>query len=36
MNMDLENISFLAYQWKMSFNPDILKQAQEVIFQRKM
>ena len=24
-----------AYQWKMSFNPDISKQAQEVIFSRK-
>ena len=24
-----------AYQWKMSFNPDISKQPQEVIFSRK-
>ena len=24
-----------AHQWKMSFNPDILKQAQEVVFSRK-
>ena len=24
-----------AYQWKMSFNPDITKQAQENIFSRK-
>ena len=24
-----------TYQWKMSFNPDITKQAQEIIFSRK-
>ena len=24
-----------AYQWKMSFNPDVLKQAQEVIFSKR-
>ena len=24
-----------AYQWKMLFNPDITKQAQEIIFSRK-
>ena len=35
MNMDLEKISLWAYQWKMSFNPDISKQAQEVIFSKK-
>ena len=29
------NISIWAYQWKMSFNPDRPKQAQEVIFSRK-
>ena len=34
MNMDLEKISLLAYQWKMSFNPEISKQAQEVIFSK--
>ena len=35
MNMDLEKISLWAYQWKMSFNPDISKQAQEFIFSKK-
>ena len=25
MNMDLEKISLWAYQWKMSFNPEISK-----------
>ena len=34
-NDDLENISNWAHQWKMSFNPDKSKQAQEVIFPRK-
>ena len=29
-------IRSLAYQWKMSFNPDSSKQAQEVIFSRKI
>ena len=28
-------ISEWAYQWKISFSPDISKQAQEVIFSRK-
>ena len=32
---DLCITSNLAYQWKMSFNPDRSKQAQEVIFSRK-
>lgn len=35
MNIDLEMISLWAYQWEMSFNPDISKQAQEIIFSRK-
>ena len=35
MNMNLEKISLWAYQWKMSFNLDISKQAQEVIFSKK-
>ena len=35
MNKDLIKISKWAYQWKMSFNPDITKQAQEVIFSQK-
>ena len=30
--MDLETITAWAYQWKMIFNPDITKQAIEVIF----
>ena len=36
LNNDLRKISNWAYQWKMSFNPDTLNQAQEVIFSRKM
>ena len=35
MNIDLEKISLFTYQWKMSFNPDISKQGQEVIFSMK-
>ena len=35
MNKDLVKISKWAYQWKMSFNPDITKLALEVIFSRK-
>ena len=35
LNDDLVKISNWAYQWKMSFNPDPNKQAQEVIFSRK-
>ena len=31
----LFNIQDWAYQWKMSFNPDRTKQAQEIIFSRK-
>ena len=34
-NCDLEKVSNLAYQWKMQFNPDPNKQANEVIFSRK-
>ena len=36
LNDDLVKISNGAYQWKMSFNPDPNKQAQEVIFSRKI
>ena len=36
MNINLKKISLWAYQWKMSFNSDISKQAQEVIFSRKI
>ena len=35
LNNDLRKISNWAFQWKMSFNPDPNKQAQEVIFSRK-
>ena len=35
LNNDLMKISNWAFQWKMSFNPDPSKQAQEVIFSRK-
>ena len=35
LNDDLEKISNWVYQWKMFFNPDKSKQAQEVIFSRK-
>ena len=36
LNSDLSKISNRAFQWKMSFNPDPNKQAQEVIFSRKI
>ena len=36
LNNDLLKIRSLAYQWKMNFNPDPSKQAQEVIFSRKI
>ena len=32
LNEDLDKINKWAYQWKMSFNPDPSKKAQEVIF----
>ena len=35
LNNDLRKISNWAFQWKMSFNPDPSKQAQEVLFSRK-
>ena len=35
LNSDLLKIQDWAYQWKMSFNPDRTKQAQEIIFSRK-
>ena len=34
LNDDLIKISSWAYQWKMSFNPEVTKQAQEVVFSR--
>ena len=36
LNSDLMKISNWAFQWKMKFNPDLKKQAQEVIFSRKI
>ena len=36
LNNDLRRITMLAYHWKMSFNPDVSKQAQEVIFPKKL
>ena len=35
LNNDLNKVSDWAYTWKMSFNPDPSKQAQEVVFSRK-
>ena len=35
LNTDLEKITKWAHQWKMQFNPDPNKQANEVIFSRK-
>ena len=36
LNKDLQKISEWVYRWKMSFNPDLNKQAQEVNFSRKL
>ena len=36
LNDDLKKINKWAFQWKMSFNPGPSKQAQEVIFSRKI
>ena len=36
LNKDLQKIPEWAHQWKMSFNQDQNKQAQEVIFSRKI
>ena len=35
LNSDLLKIQDWAYQWKMQFNPDRTKQAQEIFFSRK-
>ena len=35
LNDDLEKIGNWTFQWKMNFNPDPNKQAQEIIFPRK-
>ena len=36
LNEDLNKINYWAFQWKMRFNPDPSKQAQEIIFSRKL
>ena len=36
LNDDRRKISNWAFQWKMSFNPDVNKQAQKVIFSQKI
>ena len=36
LNNDLKKIGEWAFQWKMSFNPDPNKQAQELIFSSKV
>ena len=36
LNNDLAKINDWAYQWKMNFNPDPFKQAQEVLFSKKV
>ena len=35
LESDLKNVSHWAYKWKMTFNFEISKLAQEVIFSRK-
>ena len=35
LNEDLTKINNWAYRWKMSFNPDPSKQAQEVFYSTK-
>ena len=35
INDDLKKIAGWAHQWRMSFDPDTSKQAQEVMFSRK-
>ena len=36
LNNDLRNITAWAHQWKMLFNPDMSKQAVEVVFSKKV
>ena len=36
LNSDLSKINEFALQWKMSFTPDPIKQAQEIILSRKL
>ena len=35
LNEDIKKISDWAYQWKMSLNPDLSKQVQDVMFSQK-
>ena len=35
LNRDQQKISEWSHKWKKSFNPDLSKQAQEVVFSRK-
>ena len=35
LNENLRKTAQSTYQWKLSFNPDIIKEAQEIIFSRK-
>ena len=35
LNSDISKINEWALQWKMSFNPDPIKQAQNIIFSHK-
>ena len=35
LNYDLQKVSDWAFQWKMQFNPDPNKQAQEAVFSKK-
>ena len=35
LNEDLKTIATWAYQWKMSFNPDLSKPAEELLFSSK-
>ena len=35
LNKDLSTIQKWAHQWKMEFNPDLTKQASEVLFSHK-
>ena len=36
LNSDLKKINDWAFQWKMAFNTDRSKQAQEIMFSRKL
>ena len=36
LNSDLKKINDWTFQWKRTFNPDSSKQAQEIIFSRKL